>query len=370
MRLLKFELYKIFMQKSIWITFIVLLIMSYLSLSYPYETSLEKNIYQKWEGPLTKEEVQIAKSEYADLMKKKEGRDEEEEQIYSDREQIEIWMFRKIIMAESIENNVAERITELKNEKNPKANQERKMLEKVSLPDFSYHTGPVQTVGFVEFGSFLVMGVMLLLGLSPIYSKEYSTGVDNYQFSSKKGRKPLVWTKIAAALIYTVAVVLSWELFNFTYNYLLFGFNGWDTPLQFFSLHSGDAAYVYSPYALSLLDYHFIQLGIHLAGAISFALLIVLISSMSKHSLTTFFISASIFIVPEFLPSMKWLNPIKDFSFISIVRVQFLFTEYKTVDLFGIPILYPIFACFVMIVVTLISILGVLLIMKNREITS
>lgn len=368
MQLLKFELYKIFKQKSIYFTFIGLLLMSYLSLNYPYSPALEKEMYKQWEGAITEEKIQQAKSEYAVFMKKEKESKSNEEEIYSEEVSLKIWMLQKIILSESVENHVAERLHELKSESNIKANLEEQMLKKIGVGHFSHHTGPAQSVSFVEFGAFIVIGVMLLIGLSAIYSKEYSTGVDHFIFSSKNGRKALAWAKIVASLSYTFIVVMAWELFNLIVNLLLHGKEGWSAPIQLITLY-GNAPYAESPYAFSMLDYHLIQLGIHLIGALSFSLLIVLISSLCKNSLTTFFIGMSIFILPEFL-NVEWLRTIVDFSFISIVRVQFLFEEFKTVDIFGYPILYPVFACFVMLVLAIIFIRFVVQIIKHKEITS
>jgi len=343
--------------------------MSYLSLNYPYSSSVEKELYLEWEGPLTEEKIQQAKSEYAQLQLKEDERTNDEEVIYSDSDMLKMWMYQKIIMSQSIEKNVTDRLNELSNENNVKSNMEENMLEKITINQFSHHTGPAQMIGFVEFGSFMVLGVMLLFGLSPIYSKEYSSGVDNYIFSSKKGRNPLAWAKIGAALIFTFAVVLGWEMFNFLVNSLLHGNQGWSTPLQLYTLYM-NPAYADSSYAFSMFEYHFIQLGIHLLAGFAFALLIVAISSVSKNSLTTLLIGGFIYGAPLVLGGLKWLEPILAFSYSSVARVQFLFTDFKTVDIFGYPILYPVFACLVMIVLSLLSIKIVLKVIKNKEITS
>lgn len=347
MKLLKFELYKIFKQKAIWVTFIVLIVMSCLSLNYPYDTELEKAIYKDWEGPITEEKIEQAKTEYAELRERLEARTDDEEEIFSESEEIKIWIYQKVIMSEDIHKNVAEEPHEIY---------------------LTHHTGPAQIVGFVEFGSFLVLGAMLLIGLSSIYSREYSLGIDNYIFSTAKGRKALIWSKIGASLIYTLVVVAAWEAVSLSFNLLTHGNQGWGTPLQLYTLYT-KGPFVDSPYVFSLLEFHFVQLGIHLAGALGFALLIVLISSISKSSLISFFTGASIYIAPEFLGSVEWLRTALNFSFLSIVRVQFLFTEYKALHIFGYPIIYPVFAVILMIVLSLIFVRVIFQVMKHKEVS-
>lgn len=369
MQLLKYELYKIFKEKSIWITLVLMLGMSYLSLNYPYSSEAEKQMYSEWEGPLTGEKVQQAKVQYAEIVEKERDRMDDEKKVLTDQETMKLWMLQKIMMSENIEKNIEKRLMELESENSRAAEVEKDMIKQIHVNHLVHHSGPGQTIGFVEFGSFMVMGVMLLLGLSPIYSKEYSSGVDHLLFSSKKGKTSLASAKIGAALIYTFIVVVVWESFNLFLNYLIHGFGGWGTPIQLYTLYT-KTGYINSPYALTMVEYHMIQLGIHLLAAIAFALLIVLISSLSKNSLVTFFISGFVFMAPVFLENVEWLKTVVAFSYVSVARVQFLFNDFKSIDIFGFPILYPIFACIVMIILLLISVRLTLSVIKRREITS
>src|SRR5690606_28448944 len=160
----------------------------------------------------------------------------------------------------------------------------------------------------------IITGAMLLVGLSTIYSQEYSTGVDNYIFSSKKGRGALLRAKIGTALIYTVLVVMGWEIFNLAWNLLQYGNGGWETSIHY------AFAYHFSPYSFTMVEYHLLQLGFHLLGAISFAITIVLVSSLCKNSLVSLLINGAILAVPYFIVEVLYLpNRLEDvfqFSFI------------------------------------------------------
>jgi len=224
--------------------------------------------------------------------------------------------------------------------------------------------GPMNTIVLVDPE---LTGVMLLIGLSSIFTREYSSGVDNYILSSKKGRRELVWAKINASLIYTMTVILVWELFNITVNYLRHGNKGWGNPIQTFPQFSE------SPYDLSIVEYHFLQIGIHLLGACCFALLIVFISSISKNSLIAFIMSALILFGPvlEFVDDIKisWLLAALPFAFYNILEVKLLFMEVNTVEILSYPIEYPEFACLLMIALSVILIKLVLYVVKNKEST-
>lgn len=361
MQLLKYELYKIFKQRSLYPACVVLLVMCALALGYPFKSGPEKEAYREWEGPFTEAKIQQARNENAELRQKLQLRKSDEDNVYSEKEQIRLRIYQKILLSESIETNIAERLQE-----HPMT-MEKRMLENIRLPALAYHTGPAQTVGFVEFGSIFFMGVLLCLGLAPIFSKEYSSGVDHYILSCSK-RKELVRAKIGASLLYTFILFASWEIFSLIVNFLKHGGEGWSTPLQLFTQHT-DAPYADSPYALSLLAYHVIQLVIHLTGAVGFALLIVLISSLSKSSMTAFFVSASIFFAPIFMENVRGLNTVLTFSFISIMRVQTLFDEFKAFSLFGYPVLYPFVAVLAMTGLSLLYVYCIFQILKRKEVT-
>jgi hypothetical protein len=114
------------------------------------------------------------------------------------------------------------------------------------------------------------------------------------------------------------------------------------------------------------------KIGIHLLGAFGFALLILLISSISRHSLNTFFVNGVILAIPLVmyeLIQVEWLRTIMTFSFIYIMKVQSLFDHFKTVNVFGYPVLYPISAVILMIVVSLTFIMITFQSMKHKEVT-
>jgi hypothetical protein len=69
MQLLKFELYKIFKQKIIYITFILLVLFS-TGFTIQRTADWEKDLYKKWEGPITEEKIQLAQHGSEELTKK------------------------------------------------------------------------------------------------------------------------------------------------------------------------------------------------------------------------------------------------------------------------------------------------------------
>ncbi|QOR67116.1 hypothetical protein IM538_02885 [Cytobacillus suaedae] len=229
-------------------------------------------------------------------------------------------------------------------------------------------TLPNGAMNSIIFVNPLLTGMMLLIGLSTIFTKEYSSGVDNYILSSKKGRWELVGAKIGASLIYTLVVIFTWEVFNLTYNHLKFGTTGWGEPIQSIPRYAG------SPYHFSMIEFHVVQMGVHVLGALCFSLVIILISSISKNALIAFVLNLLILAGPslEFMDEIPipWIVAALPFAFFNLLMVQPFFVEATTVSIFGVSLLSPIFACLLMVVLGGIFIVLIYQIMKKKEITA
>ncbi len=230
------------------------------------------------------------------------------------------------------------------------------------IKDQDFQHGPMNNIDFV---SQLITAGMILVALSTIFTREYSSGVEHYILSSNKGRKTIGWTKIGASLIFTAVVVFTWEILIVAINLFWFGNTGWGDPIQSLLTFSN------SQYELSLLEYHLAQIGIHLLGAFCLALLIVLLSSISKSSIVVFFTAALILLGPILLDEINapWISEVLKFSIFHVMSVETLFFELRSVQILGFSVSYPILASLLMIVLSLLFIKLILLIVKNKEVT-
>lgn len=231
----------------------------------------------------------------------------------------------------------------------------------IALYEQDFPNGPMNSIFFDP----MFTGTLLLIGLSSIFTREYSTGVDNYILSAKKGRRTLGWAKVGAALLYAFILVFVWEIFNLLLNFFRFGIEGWGDPIQALP------PYADSPYELSMLEFHFFQMGIHLLGAFAFALWISLISSISKNALIAFVVNLFILFGPklEFVDE-TWFGVMLPFIFFNSLLVQPLFVEFISADLFGYSIVYSVLAPLFMVGSSFIFIKLILQIMKHKEVTS
>lgn len=370
--LLSFELYKIYRQKSIYIALIILLGLITLNLN-GQATSDNSSYYKDWEGELTQEKVDRAQVENAIIMDKWES----EKEILTDQERAMSGVYEKISYLHNLE---VQRLSGVEyfhslEEKEIGGYVQRqnelllKMFESYKVDQIYYNRAPIEMIDFVNVFSILISGALILVGLASIFSNEYATGMDQFQFSSRYGRKQVVTAKITASMIYVVSIVFVWVLYNLILRFVTYGggVDGFKSPLQeVFKYRS-------STYGYDLGTYILVQIGMHLMGALGFALIVMLVSAFCRHTIMSFLISGFIFGLPIAVRSifdlpMPWLNKILEFSYTDVMRVEELFMEFKTINLFGQPILYPIVAIVVTIVLSMASVWLLYYTMRRKEV--
>lgn len=375
MSLVKWELVKIFKQKSIYIVGIFLLgWFTLIAVTNVYDTNITRQVYQEWEGPITSDKV--AK---ADKMNKVlQSENNVSEGVSDERKNALGGVLENIAYGQSIkEENTAREAdltpiiakaketgdTGLAN----KLELQKDMYKKVEINKISYYTTPREAVDFVNVFGLIFTGVSLLLGLSGIYSNEHVSGVENYILSSKNGRAVTMTAKLIAASIYTLFVVFVWEAYNLIVKTVLYGTKGWDLPIQY------AFKYTASPYNFTFLEYHLIQIGIHLLAALAFAAVIVLVSTLVKSTMISFFLSGLLFGVPILADSIlsidvRWVRKLLTFTLTDIMKVESLFMNFISVNIFNQPILAPYIGILISILVLVICVVCSRLVIKKKQI--
>lgn len=231
---------------------------------------------------------------------------------------------------------------------------EKNMVEDIDLNSLYYSRPVAEMVDFVNTFALVLLGALILIGIAPVFTQEYTSGVDQYILSSKNGRKKLVTAKLFASGIFVLIIVAFSVFYNVISRISVYGNHGWKAALQ------SAAKYTTSPYDFNLLNYFLTQIGFQILAGLVFAFLVLFISSVSRNALISFFVSGFIFgfpilIVDFFGLELSWLTPILDFSYTNIMKVEGLFLQFNTVNLFGYPVLNPIFAVLVLVVLSAIT---------------
>ena len=190
LQLLKFELYKIYRQKSIYILFVLLIGLVSLGLHGDRQEEQEiYQVYQAWEGQITADklkEIEVLKMEIEQKMDNDQPWSLEDRVLYSISEsysyQNEDRRMQNIAALNAELNNT----TSAFEKRNIQLNID--LLTKIDTTEFYYSKGPSNMIDMIYTFGFVITAFMLIIGISPIFSGEYSSGMDQFLLSSKYGR--------------------------------------------------------------------------------------------------------------------------------------------------------------------------------------
>ncbi|RSD26828.1 hypothetical protein [Mesobacillus subterraneus] len=375
MSLIKWELVKIFKQKSLYFIGIFLFAwFAYVLFSNTSGTGLTRQVYKEWEGPLTAEKIDRA----AKVNEEKSASFEQEEFFPDERFMAEMAVVENIAQSQHIEMRRDEKVQELNSRisaAEAKGNGaladrlelEKQMLNELEMNKIAYYRGPLESVDFVNVFGLMLTGALLLIGLAGIYSNEHSSGVENYILSAKNGRTATMRAKLAAAAIFATVVVLAWELFNLGARAIVYGTSGWDLPIQY------SFKYFSSPYSFTFMEYHLIQLAIHLLAAIAFACLIVVVSTLAKSTVVSFFVSGFLFGLPILAESIMdlnvaWVENTLRYTLTNIMKVEGLFMQFKSVSAFGNVVMAPYIGVAAAVVILVLSMILARFLIEKKQI--
>ncbi|MGH4121565.1 MAG: ABC transporter permease [Clostridium sp.] len=216
------------------------------------------------------------------------------------------------------------------------------MYNKVSTPNVYYNEGWWRVIWIMSSLSPFLIVTMLLLGVSPTFAGEYESKVAPILLSTKNGRVKIMKTKILAAIIYTITVVSVVNLVGLTVIMFVFGIGGWNAPMQCLS------DYICSPYNFTIIQFWLVAMLTSIVGYIIFTGVIILISNISKSSLTTFFLTAFVFSLPIIIEKLvvtsgSWTKVILNLSINQFMKGTKIYEVLYTVNVLGKPIIYPLF---------------------------
>ncbi len=370
MELLKHELFKLFMQKSVIITFTLFVVFLGVAFSIDFDPDKRNkvsSIQQSMIGPITEEKVKEASDKLQQI--KDAHADEVDFNIYDEDvlseteiEQVNVYddLIRMGQYMVGNQNLSPEQVKVDLDKLTPEDGytyKEKKlhydMISNVPKPSYEDNSSwSIYIMNFRTLGTVVIL-VLTLLGLSPMFAQEYSTGMANFILSSKNGRK-IVTAKLGASIIFITIVHIAVVLALGVAFYLFVGSNGGTTNLQ--SLFP----FLFSPFEMQLWQYAIYQFLACLAGTIAFGMVILLSSIVTRSPLITFFIGIVVFEAPVIInqffgEKFDWIQTILSFSYGKFV-IEELIIDFKAFNIFGLPVLYP-YVAFVVLFATTVSII-------------
>jgi ABC-type transport system involved in multi-copper enzyme maturation permease subunit len=224
---------------------------------------------------------------------------------------------------------------------------------------------------FTNWGDTLMLFLLfvpLIFILSPVFSVEASTGMDNLILSSRNGRRKIVTAKLGAAVVTTLAIIGTYILATFIAGFIAVGsFAGIDAAIR------SIPDYVRAPFGFSNGQFAVVSALWVLLSGTTFALIVSFISSRLKSqiavcgvSLLVLFLNIGIAALGTTIQSM--IQPIVDFGVASFALVGEVFTGYKVYNVFGFPVPYHIVLLVFMGVVIALAALGMYIGQRRRTV--
>jgi len=203
--------------------------------------------------------------------------------------------------------------------------------------------------GFLNGGGAVFLILLLAIVTAPVFSGETASGMDSVILSSKLGRRKVVTAKLAAAGVFATLWAACFFILNLSVYFILSGgTDGSDKPLN--------SIYIFhiSPYGgLTILSYLLISAGLAWLACLTCSAAAAFISATQRSSLPAFGIVLAVLLLPQLLDTAgtrSALRPFIDFGLIRIAQGAPLFSSYKAYNIFGTPVLYPVIAVIVLLI--------------------
>lgn len=212
-----------------------------------------------------------------------------------------------------------------------------KMLQNAGEPIFKYAKSWERMITLTSDLSFII-GIILIIILSNLFSMEYKTNMNMIIPSTKKGTKQLTMIKFFAANIVGWSLIIVSAILRLVIHLCFGSIQGWDTPLNSMQLN----LYSFSPYALNMLQYYIVQIVFQLIACVFIVAIVSFLSKKTKSPLFTCILVLILLVYVNILQSFfKIDNMVTDFSLSSAFNTHNLFSTFKCFNLFGQPVLLP-----------------------------
>jgi ABC-type transport system involved in multi-copper enzyme maturation permease subunit len=213
-----------------------------------------------------------------------------------------------------------------------------------------------------------VLFVPLAFLLSPVFSIEASTGMDNLILASRNGRRKIVTAKLGAVAITALSVIGIYLAATF-----LFGFLSVGTLEGAMAALRSVPAYVRAPFGFLNWQFAAVSALWVLLSGVTYALIVSFISSRMKSQVAAFGVSLIVLFLNIGIAALgtgieSMVRPIVDFGVANFALVGEVFTQYKAYNIFGFPVPYHAMLIAFMAAVISLAALGMYLGQKRRTV--
>lgn len=166
------------------------------------------------------------------------------------------------------------------------------LLEKAPYFDYAYGWADLQeTYGILTV---TCIAVLLILGLAPVFSEEYSLKTADILLTTPRGKGSGIWMKAAAALSFSLAVYVGSTLYVWGLYLNTFGTQGLNaSPLL---IGAGSFGSGYCPSTIG--GFFLFQFALGLAGIVLLVCMALAASALCKNTFLSVVVSLGVFLLP------------------------------------------------------------------------
>lgn len=211
-----------------------------------------------------------------------------------------------------------------------------KKVDKQPYYDY-YHGWERLSMSFSGLVAFVV-GAVIVICLSPVFSQEYSNKTDAIVLPTKYGKSKVIVAKLFSSFIFTTVTFLLFAVINFSLYAAIYGLTGYNSAIQL------EFLYYQSPYNLTFIELYVSVLGLSYVGLIFMAAITLFISSKGKNPFICVILSALVLYLPTIDLSSRsyFVDKIISLFPANIMNANGLFELGVFYNIFGIPLLQPI----------------------------
>lgn len=225
-----------------------------------------------------------------------------------------------------------------------------------------YSLGVDYLISMNQFLPF-TLGFVLLACFYRMFAQEKKRRTDAMILTCKYGKKRYIYSKLLTVFFVTTVLWLIFQIVNLMGCQLVYGLEGWDVTFN--------SSFSISPYGLTYLEMYLFRLPFSYLGTLAFAYLICLLSQCTR-SIPTMLTGLVFIVITSWIvypyDNYTLLNKIQLLLPTQIMSGWNIFREYNAYDIFGVNVLYPSIAGIAIAVYLVIFMIGIYLLMQNRQI--
>ncbi len=160
------------------------------------------------------------------------------------------------------------------------------------------------------YGIMVIWGlaVLIIIGLSPVFSEEYTLKTADILLTTRRGKKSGIWIKMAAALCFALIVFAAVTFYVWAIYLKVFGTQGLDASP--FLIGAGTPAFGYCPNTIK--GFFLFSFALGMAGFLLLTGMVLAASALCKNAFITVIVSLAVFLFP--VVWVKILGPMRVFG--------------------------------------------------------